>query len=649
LNDPLILARAVDFIATMMAGGVALFAVFIAEPAFRKAGDERFGAKVRRQLARIAWVSLVVVVISGAGWLVLTAEEMSDRPPAAVFSEGVFWTVLARTGFGHDWLARFVLAGFFVGMLLWVPPARQIHMHRLGSAVIAAGLVGTLAWAGHAAATPGVEGGIHLTADILHLIAAAAWVGGLVPLAVLIRAASAEHDESSLAVARHAVLRFSALGVASVATLLATGIVNTWFLAGTVPALVGTDYGHLLLVKVALFLVMVSIAAVNRLWLTPRLAHEPAISARHNALRQLGRNSAIEATAGAIILVIVAVLGTMPPGLHQQATWPFPSRLDTAAFGDPELRATLFRTSAIACAAALIAVGIGMRRIRWPAIAIGAAIIVYLAASRLPTTAAYPTTFYASPIEFSTQSIAEGERLFATHCVSCHGQEGRGDGPWAALLKTEPADLTADHVYAHTDGDLFWWITHGIAPEMPGFGTVLDEEARWNLINFVRSNADATRLRLYGGGTEASFPTPNFPADCPDGSAISIDQLRGQIVHIVLAGSHSDDWLRQVVDRDIADKLRTIVITSRPDAARSMSVCATDDPETIDAFARYRDDTKPFEGTEFLVDAAGNLRSIWRSNDIANGHDAAALGRRVQSLRIAPIVARPAGSHVHSH
>jgi putative copper resistance protein D len=651
LNDPLIFVRAVHFIATMMVGGAVLFAAFIAEPAFRKtSGVGRFVAKIRHLVARIWWTSLVLAVISGAGWLVLTTEEISDRPLADVFSKGVIWTVLAHTRFGHIWLVRLVLAGTLAGMLSWAPPRQRIKSRRIGAVVIAAGLVGTLAWAGHAAATPGIEGSVHLTADVLHLIAAAAWVGALVPLALLLRTAWREDDETSRAVAQSAVLRFSTLGIASVATLLATGFVNSWILTGTIPALVGTDYGRLLLVKVALFLVMVSIAAVNRLWLTPRLVREPSIAGARNALRQLGRNSAFEAATGAIILGIVAVLGTTPPGLHQQATWPFSIRVDTTALGDPGVRAALFGAlGAIACGAALIVAGFVVRRFRWPAIAAGCIIIYFAPALRLPTIKAYPTTFYASPTGFSVQSIADGESLFEMHCASCHGPQGRGDGPAGGSLKTKPADLTADHVYGHSDGDLFWRITHGIEPGMPEFRAVLDEDARWSLIDFIRANADAVRLRVFGAGTDAAFPAPNFSAECRDGSTISIDQLRAKVVHIVVAGSHSDDWLGEVVDRDVTDALRTIVIATDPGAATSRSLCVTHDPDTITTFALYRGDAEPLEGTEFLVDPAGNLRTMWRSDDVSIGRDADALERRIEGLRIDPRVARSAGSHAHMH
>ena len=99
--------------------------------------------------------------------------------------------------------------------------------------------------------------------------------------------------------------------------LLLTGVVNTWYLAGGVQALTATDYGHLLLVKIALFLVMLALAAVNRLWLTPALAADASDKPTRHAFRQLRRNVVIEIAAGAIILTVVAVLGVTPPGLDE--------------------------------------------------------------------------------------------------------------------------------------------------------------------------------------------------------------------------------------------------------------------------------------------------------------------------------------------
>jgi putative copper resistance protein D len=179
---------------------------------------------------------------------------------------------------------------------------------------LAVGVAGTLALAGHAVGGSGIEAIVHPAADFLHLVAAAAWVGMLLPLALVLAAAG--RDAVSVAIARTATVRFSAFGIASVGTLLVMGSINTWYLVGSFAALTDTDYGRLLLIKVALFFGMVAIAAVNRLHFTPRLAQVSNAFATRNALRQLRRNSVTELVFGTIIIAIVAVLGVTPHGSH---------------------------------------------------------------------------------------------------------------------------------------------------------------------------------------------------------------------------------------------------------------------------------------------------------------------------------------------
>jgi putative copper resistance protein D len=317
VHNPMIYVRAVHFAATLLVTGVAFFVVVIAEPAFRSAKhDAGIAAIVRRRLQWLAWIGLALAVLSGAAWLVPTAAAMSGQPPAAVFSQDVLPTVLLQTVFGRDWLARFVLAcvlaAAFVPLL--APQRRPSPWIKAIVAISAAALVGSLAWAGHAIGGQGIEGIIHPAADALHLIAAAAWVGALVPLALLLQKAGRNQD--SLAVARTATLRFSTLGITSVATLFVTGLVNSWYLVGNVAALVGTDYGRLLTIKIALFFAMVAIAAVNRLRLTPRIEQESNPAGVQRAVRQLQRNAAVEAAAGAMAIGIVALLGTTAPASH---------------------------------------------------------------------------------------------------------------------------------------------------------------------------------------------------------------------------------------------------------------------------------------------------------------------------------------------
>jgi putative copper resistance protein D len=316
LADPLIYARAIHFAATMLVAGVVLFAAFVAAPAWRGAPSNcTVAIKVRARVAVIAWIGLALAAISGAAWLVLTAAGMSGQPAVQAFGDGVLWTVLSQTTFGRAWLIRFVLACALAATLpaLLSPRDRKSPWLEITAVVLAAAFAGALAWSGHAAGGLGGEAIIHPAADVLHLIAAAAWVGALLPLIVLLAVAGA--DDASLKMARTATTRFSILGIVSVGTLLVTGIVNTYYLAGSVPALLHTDYGRLLLIKIALFLAMVAIATVNRFQLTPQLL-QLNIAASRDALRQLRRNAAIEALAGATVIAIVAALGTMPPAIH---------------------------------------------------------------------------------------------------------------------------------------------------------------------------------------------------------------------------------------------------------------------------------------------------------------------------------------------
>ena len=315
MDDPLIFVRAVHFAATISVTGVALFNVFVAQPVLRPPASPELRASVVRRLAWIAWIGLALVLVSGAAWFVLVSASISDQPLETMLSDAsVPLAVLLDTDFGRDWLLRLLLIALLAGLLAIDLREKQDSGGFLKLAVVlaAAGLAGTLAWAGHGIGGAGLGGRIHLAADFLHLIAAAAWVGGLLPLALMLAVAGA-----SVTVAQAVSLRFSAYGIIAVGVLLLTGAINTWYLAGSIRALTETDYGHLLLIKIALFLVLLALATINRLWLTPALAVDAGERQARCALRQLRRNVVIEIGAGAVILSLVAVLGVTPPGLGE--------------------------------------------------------------------------------------------------------------------------------------------------------------------------------------------------------------------------------------------------------------------------------------------------------------------------------------------
>jgi putative copper resistance protein D len=300
---PLAAARAIHFAATAMVMGVALFQCLAAEPAFRTAaiGSSMAVRAYRVRLAGILWIGLVLTLLSGAGWLLALASKISDSGSVVADSGDVVLLLLTKTQFGHFWMVRALVAGA-VFATLW------FHWQKL-TAAAAVALMGSLAWSGHAAGSPGTMGDVHLIADILHLIAAGAWLGGLASLALLFGMAIQQTDPSLVSSLPIATQRFSTLGLLSVGALFVTGLINAWMLAGSLPNWLAMDYGRLLLLKIGLFIAMVIIAGINRFRLTPRLPNKEAV-------RRLDRNARAELAMGLAIIAIVSILGVLPPTSH---------------------------------------------------------------------------------------------------------------------------------------------------------------------------------------------------------------------------------------------------------------------------------------------------------------------------------------------
>ena len=93
-----------------------------------------------------------------------------------------------------------------------------------------------------------------------------------------------------------------------------------------------------------------------------------------------------------------------------------------------------------------------------------------------------------NPFAGDDVSTATGAEFYALNCAVCHGETGEGDGPAAESFEKPPADLHAGHVQGLTDGALFYIISHG-KPDtpMPAWENVLDEDQRWQVVNFLRT------------------------------------------------------------------------------------------------------------------------------------------------------------------
>lgn len=630
----LVAARAVHFAASIGVAGTLCFTVLIARP-----------AALETVYRRWLWACLALAVISGLGWFLALAAGMSGRSLEAALDPHILGTVLLQTRFGRLFSLRLACAALAALALLL--PAR---VGRISAFAFAAALLGSLAWAGHGADDQGANGVFHLTADVVHLLMAGAWIGGLAPLAWLFQRAIAAGDGEWVEIARRAAERFSTLGIVAVGLLLASGVINASYLVDSLAGLFGTNYGRLLLLKVALFAALVAIATVNREVLTPRLSTTPRGAkqrASDDALRLLRRNVLFEAALGLGVLGIVAFLGTMVPAAHQQPLWPFPIRFSADVLKAPELRGEVWLALASAALGLALAGASFVFRKLWGAAVVLWLVIIafFLPSLSLLTVPAYPTSFFQSPSGFTTRSIARGEQAFAQNCVSCHGAQGKGDGPLAKQLTDAPADLTADHIYAHTDGDLFWWISHGIAnTAMPGFAPPLDAETIWNVIDFVHANADGVRAAQ---GTPAQ--APDFAIQCPDGTVTALRQLGGRIVHLVFAGPQDDARLAALSRLDLGGDVTTVIapLGVHEDAARPF--CTVAEPGMEEAYALYPPDRgQGLAGDEFLIDGRGWLRGVWLPRAGAGWSDDQTLKRDIEDIRANPILAspRPAG-HVH--
>jgi len=92
-----------------------------------------------------------------------------------------------------------------------------------------------------------------------------------------------------------------------------------------------------------------------------------------------------------------------------------------------------------------------------------------------------------NPVASDAQSIADGKALWATHCKSCHGTKGKGDGPKAANLKTDPGDFSKTEEQSQSDGSLFYKTSEGRG-DMPKFkAKIPDADDIWSIVNFIRT------------------------------------------------------------------------------------------------------------------------------------------------------------------
>ena len=299
--------RGVQIAASLSAFGVAVFWSAVAPPVLLAAEGATRG-RIEAGFRRLFRASLAVAVAAGLVWLAAQAAFMAE-------AESIGRRRGCRLA-GADGHALRPRPGRASRSCSCSPRWRSATARTADAECwppVTAGLALILhTWSTHAAAAEGIDRTILLGAESLHLLAAGAWLGSLAPLFIAIGALAPDQGA-------RAARRFSPLGMLCVAILAGTALAQGWILIGGLPGLVGTDYGRVALVKLALLLVLLALAAANRFRYAPAMRGPAGADAK----RGLRRSIAVETAVGLAAVFAASLLASLPPALHQQPVWPF--------------------------------------------------------------------------------------------------------------------------------------------------------------------------------------------------------------------------------------------------------------------------------------------------------------------------------------
>ena len=300
LDGILVLTRSALVAALLSVFGTLAFRTVVVPRAFGRMPPETVG-QVKRRLLWMTQAGAAAGLAAGLAWLVAQAGSMADAASAAQ-AAAALPSVLEATVFGH-------LIAFQLALLLAVAAVagwEDRPWRQRGALGLAAVALGAQAWHGHAASMQPASG-LLVAAGVVHLLGAGAWLGGLLPLLLVVRDAPAR---GGAAAARW----FTPLGKLCVAGLAASSLVQGWVLVGSLHGLFGTAYGWMALVKLGLFGVLLGFAVLNRYHLAPALlGGDPAL-----AKRALVRSIAVQTGFGLAIVLAAGVLSSLPPAMHEQ-------------------------------------------------------------------------------------------------------------------------------------------------------------------------------------------------------------------------------------------------------------------------------------------------------------------------------------------
>lgn len=293
------------YLSLMVLMGLAAFPLY----ALRD-GERVEGRIIPLRNALIFWSS-AAIILSVFGFLLLMAAMMGTS--IADIDWEMCRTILFGTPIGTAWFIR--MAALIAALLAALTIRRSDTSRFVAVSCASAVALGTLVWTGHAGAMEGQIGSVHKVSDVLHILAAAIWLGGIVGFLKMLQAPVDQLWDDRLRVAHRALDSFSQVGTICVAVIVVTGLINGQILVGlsNVPALFDSTYGQLLVLKLLLVGFMLLLGAKNRWRLTPNLGLALLNGNAARTVAALRTSLLLEAAAAVVILGLVAWLGTLEP------------------------------------------------------------------------------------------------------------------------------------------------------------------------------------------------------------------------------------------------------------------------------------------------------------------------------------------------
>lgn len=288
-----------NYVALLLAGGLAIFLAWSVR-------GVRLDGVVRRRVVRLLRVSALVAVLTAALAVPLAGAYQLGSGLGGVLD-------VLDPALVQDDLQVLALQLAGLGVAAWVA---GLQRSSLVVDLVTLLAIWSPALVGHTRAYEPTA--LLVVTDALHLTAGAVWLGGLVGLALTLRALSGRPRDAALLIAR-----FSTVAGGLLAAVALTGTLLGWRIVGSWSRLVEETYGRLLLVKVVLVLVVVALAAYNRFRLVPKVSDGIGHDGRRRGVELVRRTVAAEAAVLVAVLGVTGFLTQKPPGGEapsQQAT-----------------------------------------------------------------------------------------------------------------------------------------------------------------------------------------------------------------------------------------------------------------------------------------------------------------------------------------